>query len=84
MSKELGSGTGALTEFIRRCEAAGGVPIIRTKYGGKPLKPAGRVIVACWGAKDQVPGGSIFDVPPDVIATLQKERGAYKKLVPSF
>ncbi|MGC8578136.1 MAG: hypothetical protein ACP5KW_09155 [Thermoproteota archaeon] len=81
MAKVLGSGVGALQEFIRKCETAGGVPIIRTKYGGRPLKN-NRVIVACWGAREEAPGGTIENVPPDVIATLQKERGAYKKLVP--
>ncbi len=81
MSRVLGSGTEALKAFISKCLGVGGVPIIRTKYGGRPLR-GNKVIVACWGAKDEAPGGTIENVPSDVIAMLQKERGAYKKLVP--
>jgi len=79
MSNVLGSGTEALRAFISKCLSVGGVPIVRTKYGGKTLKN-GKVIVACWGARNEAPGGTIENVPPDIIAMLQKERGAYKKL----
>ena len=37
MGRVLGRGLEAIRSFIARCTAAGGVPIFRTKYGGKRL-----------------------------------------------
>ncbi len=83
MAKTIGSGVGALKEFARKCLAAGGVPIFRTRYGGKRL-PNNSVIAACWGKGDVVKGGTITDVPLDVIEKMEKTRGDYKWLVETY
>jgi len=79
MGKILGSGLTALREFISKCVAAGGVPIFRTRYGGKRL-PNNSVIAACWGKGKEVPGGTITDVPPDIIAEMERRTGDWKWL----
>ncbi|MEM1690042.1 MAG: hypothetical protein QXG48_02155 [Thermofilaceae archaeon] len=80
MTNVIGTGVTALREFARRCLAAGGVPQFRTKYGGRPL-PDNSVIVACWGAANRVPGGTIRNVPPDIIARLERQTGDWKWLI---
>jgi len=79
MGNVLGSGIEALRTFISRCISAGGVPIFRTKYGGKRL-PGNAVIAACWGKGKEVPGGTITDVPTDIIAEMEKRTGDWKWL----
>ena len=80
MVKKLGSGLEELKRFARRCLDAGGIPIIRTRYGGKRL-PGGAVIVACWGKGEEVPGGTITDIPLEVIERMEKTKGDYKWLL---
>jgi len=75
----IGKGTDALREFIKKCLAAGGVPIFRTKYGGKRF-PGNAVVVACWGAGEKVKGGMITDVPTDIIEEMEKRTGDWKWL----
>jgi hypothetical protein len=53
------------------------VPIIRTKYGGKPL-PNSSVIVACWGHGNEVRGGEITGIPADVLQRLSMTKDKYK------
>ena len=79
MGRVLGRGLEAIREFIRKCVAAGGVPIFRTKYGGKRL-PGNAVIAACWGKGKEVPGGTITDVPPDILAEMERRTGDWKWL----
>lgn len=79
MANVIGSGVDALRAWIQRCESAGGVPLVKTKYGGKPL-PNSSVIVACWGHREEVPGGEITNIPADVIQRLQSARPHYKYL----
>ncbi len=79
MGRVLGSGVEKLREFISRCLAAGGIPIIRTKYGGRRL-PEGSVVVACWGKGKEVPGGTITNVPADIIEEAEKRIGDWKWL----
>lgn len=79
MANILGSGVGALKSWVAQCESAGGVPIIRTKYGGKPL-PNSAVVVACWGHGNQVKGGEITDIPADVLQRLSMTKDKYKLL----
>jgi hypothetical protein len=55
------------------------VPIIRTKYGGKPL-PNSSVIVACWGHGNEVRGGEITNISPDVLQRLSMTKDKYKIL----
>ena len=76
----LGEGLSALKDFARRCLDAGGVPIFRTKYGGRRL-PNNAVIAACWGKGDVVKGGTITNVPIDVIEKMEKTKGDYKWLL---
>lgn len=83
MGKTIGSGLAALREFANRCLAAGGVPIFRTKYGGKRL-PNNSVVAACWGKGAEVQGGTVTNVPIDVIEKMEKTRGDYKWLIQSF
>jgi len=79
MGRVIGRGLEALRNFISKCIAAGGVPIFRTKYGGKRL-PGNAVIAACWGKGKEVPGGTILDVPPDIIAEMERRTGDWKWL----
>jgi len=79
MGRIIGRGTAAIREFIRKCKAAGGVPIFRTKYGGKRL-PGNAVIAACWGKGKEVPGGTILDVPPELIEEMERRAGDWKWL----
>ena len=74
---EIGRGMEAVRSFARKCLDAGGVPIFRTKFGGKRLE-RNAVIAACWGKGDIVKGGTIVDVPTDVIEKMEKTRGDYK------
>jgi len=62
---------------VAQCNSAGGVPIIRTKYGGKPL-PNSSVIVACWGHGNEVRGGEITNIPADVLQRLSMTKDKYK------
>ena len=80
MAKVIGSGVAKLKEFARRCLDAGGIPIFRTKYGERRL-PNNAVIVACWGKGDVVKGGTVTDVPIDIIEKLEKTKGDYKWLL---
>ena len=80
MGKQIGSGLTALKDFARRCLAAGGIPIFRTRYGGKRL-PNNSVVAACWGKGDTVKGGTITDVPLEIIERMEKETGDYKWLL---
>jgi len=79
MARVIGRGLEAIRDFISKCLAAGGVPIFRTKYGGRRL-PGNAVIAACWGAGDKVKGGTITDVPPDILAEMEKRVGDWKWL----
>jgi len=79
MGRVLGSGVSALKSFLERCLAAGGIPIFRTKYGGKRL-PGNAVIAACWGKGEEVPGGTITDVPSHIIEEMEKRPGDWKWL----
>jgi hypothetical protein len=73
----IGKGVEALKKFIKECKDAGGVPIIRTRYGGRRLP---FVIVTCWGMRDVVRGGAITDVPSEIVEALEKARVKYKYL----
>ena len=77
MTRILGSGLEALKAFVRRCLAAGGIPIIRTRYGGKRL-PNNAVVVACWGKGKEVPGGTITGIPEHILQKLEEMKGDYK------
>jgi hypothetical protein len=77
MANIVGSGVEALRSWVAQCNSAGGVPIIRTKYGGKPL-PNSSVIVACWGHGNEVRGGEITNIPADVLQRLSMTKDKYK------
>jgi hypothetical protein len=79
MVRVLGSGVDALRKFVEDCLRAGGVPIIRTRYGGKRF-PENKVVVACWSKGKEVPGGTIENVPPDIIEQAEKQVGDWKWL----
>ena len=77
MANIIGSGVGALKAWVAQCNSAGGVPIIKTKYGGKPL-PNSSVIVACWGHGSEVRGGEVTNIPADVLQRLAMTKDKYK------
>jgi len=79
MGRVLGSGIEALRSFLSKCLAAGGVPIFRTRYGDKRL-PNNAVIAACWGKGKEVPGGTILNVPEDIIVEMERRAGDWKWL----
>jgi len=76
MTHVLGSGVEALKEFIAKCKAADGVPMLRTGYGGKEFE--GKLVVACWGAADKVPGGTITGIPQKIVDLCRQTKGDYK------
>jgi len=78
MVKVIGRGLEGIREFIRKCIEAGGTPIFRTKYGLRKFRD--RVVAACWGAGEKVEGGTIVDVPPDIIAEMEEKVGDWKWL----
>jgi len=81
MAKVIGTGDSAVRNFVSQCKAAGGIPIIRDKYGGNVL-PNGEVVVACWGKASQVPGGTITGVSSAITDLLSSNaRGKYKQLM---
>jgi hypothetical protein len=77
MPNVIGRGVEALKKFIKDCKNAGGVPIVRTRYGGRRLN---FVVATCWGMRDVVRGGAIVDVPSEIIDALEKARVKYKYL----
>jgi hypothetical protein len=79
MARILGTGVEALRDFISKCLAAGGTPLIRTRYGGRRL-PENSVVVACWGKGREVPGGTIKGVPADIIEEAEKRIGDWRWL----
>jgi hypothetical protein len=81
MAKIIGSGDNAVKSFVDQCKTAGGIPIIRDRYGGNEL-PDGEVVVACWGKASQVPGGTVTNVSPSIRNILNSNvRGKYKQLM---
>ena len=79
MVNVIGEGLEGIRNFISRCLAAGGVPIFKTKYGGKRFGD-NSVVAACWRKGKEVPGGTIVNVPPDIIAEMEKRTGDWKWL----
>jgi len=78
MARTIGSGVNALMEFVKKCTGVGGIPQIRTGYGGTEFSD--KVIVACYGKANQVPGGEITDIPKSLIDKCRQTRGDYKFL----
>ena len=78
MSNILGSGVEALVEFVKKCRAAGGTPMLRTGYGGVEFED--KLVVACWGEADKVPGGTITNIPKQLIDKCRETKGDYKYL----
>lgn len=76
MTREIGSGIKALEKFIDECESAGGIPQLRTGYGGTEFD--NKLIVACYGKASQVPGGTITDIPKQLIDKCRETNGDYK------
>ncbi len=74
----IGKGLEGLAKFIDECFAEGGVPTFVAEYGGVPLN--GKVIVRCYGA-GRYKGGTIVDVPKEVIELILKSRRDWKPLV---
>lgn len=68
MANDIGSGVEALAEWMRRCSEAGGTPQIRTEFVRKFTSD---VIVACYGAGKKVKGGTITDLPPQLVSELR-------------
>ena len=79
MARIIGRGLEAIREFIRKCIDAGGVPIFRTRYGGRRF-PNNAVVAACWGAGSKVRGGMIVDLPPEIIQRMEETKGDWKWL----
>lgn len=82
MVRVIGRGIKDLVDFIRKCLDAGGVPIIRGKYGGRAFE--NKVVVACWGKREEVEGGTILDIPPDVIRKINEKIGDWKWILEEY
>ena len=79
----IGSGLDTLKAWIRRCLNAGGIPQIRTRYGGKRF-PNNAVRVACYGKGNVVKGGTIENIPTDIIEKAEKTTGDYKWILEKY
>ena len=75
----IGEGVEALKEWIRKCRAAGGRPLIVTKYVEEYTNA---VVVRCWGAGEKVKGGTILNIPPHIIQKIEQTRPRWKALFP--
>jgi len=78
MVKVIGKGLEGLAKFIDECFEKGGVPTFVAEYGGVTLHD--KVIVRCYGVGRGF-GGTIVDVPKDVIELILRSRNDWKKLV---
>jgi len=76
MARTIGKGVSALLDFVKKCETAGGIPQIRTGYGGVEFND--KVIVACYGKASEVPGGEIYGIPKELIDKCRQTTGDYK------
>jgi len=83
MVNVIGRGFEAVKEFARKCLDAGGIPVFRTRYGGRRL-PDNAVIAACLGKGDVVKGGTIENVPLDIIEKMEKTKGDYRWILSSY
>jgi len=77
----IGRGDNDVINFIQRCESAGGIPAVRTRYRGKRIavEENGRivpaVVVACLGAGSKVRGGAIVGVSERLIEVAEQTKG---------
>jgi hypothetical protein len=90
MVKVLGHGDNALINWMATCRRAGGVPIVKTKYGGVPLDQLfGRkyglrphvVLTACWGAGSKVKGGVFDSISDELYRKIVTIKGEWKQLL---
>jgi len=80
MVNVIGRGLAALKDWVEKCLRADGIPIFRTKFAGKRL-PNNGVIVACYRAGKEVPGGTIEEIPIDFIEKMEEGTGDWKWIV---
>jgi len=80
MVNVIGRGLATLKDWVERCLRAGGTPIFRTKFAGRRLEN-NAVIVACYRAGKEVPGGTIEEIPLEFIEKMEKGKGDWKWLV---
>jgi hypothetical protein len=78
MANIIGSGLDALRSWISQCEAVGGTPLVKTRYGRKQLTNS--VIVVCWEHGNEVHGGEIVNIPAELVQRLSQVKGKYKLL----
>ena len=81
----IGSGMAFLRDWAHRCKAAGGIPQVVTKYGGKRWSEItgqpGAVLVRCYGAGRKVKGGLVTHIPEDFIEKAEREVGELSRLI---
>jgi len=79
----LGKGPKTLVKFILECLRVGGTPIIVPRYGGSQLEYEGMpsVQVRCYGAADRLKGGTIVDIPKDLIELSMTVKGDWRYIL---
>ena len=69
-----------LLEFVIRCRENRGIPLFRTRYASVPIyhKDKRAIYVVCWGASDKVRSTAFYDVPEEVVSTMESMKGEWK------
>ncbi len=70
-----------LLEWMERCINAGGIPQLVEEYGGRNFLAEDMILVRCWGAGKEVPGGLFKISDPELLEVLKRYtplKSAYK------
>lgn len=62
----------SLYEWMQRCINAGGVPQIVTHFGGENFVEQGEILIRCWGAGREVPGGVYKIEDPELLNFIRQ------------
>lgn len=77
MGNVIGSNLDDLKDLAKKCNRAGGTPSVRTQF----IRPyEDKLIFVCYGP-DDVPGGTVKNIPEDVVDELQEADSKTKKLM---
>lgn len=75
-----------IVEQIISCRAdCKGIPIFKTKYGGRPLQVDGKpvVMISCWAGKD-CRGKYFRNIPEDALSAIASKDGDWKHFLREY
>jgi len=76
-----------IADYIVACREDGGIPIVKTRYGGEPIRTDdGRkaALVVCWGGKGMIEGKFFINVPDEDIERMEREIGDWRVLIERY